>query len=213
MDYKEWQEEKDCSAKETADRFNSIVVASRHIRQALQILGLVESTECLSSEELDLANTPLRIAKMWVELTKSVFERSPDIKVFESLHEQMMLLKDIDFVSLCSHHFAPFRGKAHIAYIPEGKLIGISKPARIVDYFACRPQTQELLTNQIAEYLMESLKPKGVMVVLEAMHTCISTRGAKKHGSKFITSAITGVFLKDASAKEEFLALLQLKGE
>ena len=190
----------------------NITDAEMHINYALELLDLYSGNPLLSNPELDLGDTARRVVKMWLELTSGVRESTPDhITAFVSPHEQMLILRDIDFVSLCSHHLVPFRGKAHIAYIPNGKVVGISKPARIVDYFAARPQTQENLTTQIADYLMKKLEPLGVMIVISAEHACISTRGAKKPGSSFVTSAVRGLFLEKPDVKAEFLDLLRLR--
>ena len=180
------------------------------VRKALVLLGLHENQEPLDVPELDLQATPLRVVKMWIELTEGARDVPPAIAAFKSDHVQMLVSKDIDFTSLCSHHLVPFRGVAHVGYIPNGKVVGLSKPARVVDYFAARPQTQELLTKQVADYLMEKLQPRGVMVVLIAEHVCMTCRGARKPNSKFVTSSVKGLFLTDPSAKEEFLSLVNV---
>jgi GTP cyclohydrolase I len=186
-------------------------LARSYVAKALCALGLSEKD--LPDDELDLVHTPRRVVRMWLELTRGVRSTPPHISAFKSSHEQLLMLRDIPFVSLCSHHMIPFRGRAHIGYIPKGRVVGISKPARVVDYFASMPQTQERLTELVASHLMSSLKPMGVMVVLVAEHVCISCRGARKPGSSFVTSAVKGVFLKDPSAKSEFLDLLKLRVE
>jgi len=180
--------------------------AAGHVREALKLLGL--TSEKLPTPELDLGNTPERIVRMWRELTQSVGKEPPFVSVFETEHTSMLTLTGISFVSLCSHHFAPFRGTVDIGYLPKSKLVGISKPARIVNYFAACPQTQELLTSQIADYLTEKLEPEGVMVVVRAEHTCVSCRGVCKPGAMFITSEVRGVFLEDLRIKSEFLQLI-----
>ena len=193
---------------------NKVKIAIYNVKQALIELGLNGSDKLNAKHpELDLELTPERIVRMWIEFTQGVRTPPPEIKVFGSSHSQMLVLKDIDFVSFCSHHFLPFQGKAHIAYLPDKMILGISKPARIIDHFASYPQTQELLTDQVAFYLQERLKPRGLMVVLEAEHTCISTRGAKKTDARFITSAVKGLFLTDPGVKKEFLDLLRIRRE
>jgi GTP cyclohydrolase I len=125
-------------------------------------------------------------------------------------HEEIVLVKDISFYSLCEHHLLPFFGKAHIAYIPKkDRIIGVSKLIRLVEVFANRLQLQERLTKQVADTVMSSVKPHGVMVVLEAEHLCMTMRGTKKPGSKMITSAMRGIFLKDARSRAEALSLLK----
>ena len=120
-------------------------------------------------------------------------------------HEEMVMVKDIPFYSMCEHHLIPFHGKAHVAYLPKGRLTGLSKLARLVDAFACRPQLQERLTTQIADTLMEGLKPYGVLVVVEAEHLCVSMRGVRKPGSITVTSAVRGTFCdRDATRAEAF---------
>ncbi len=187
-----------------------IETATMYVERALEALGLVQGSDDLEDAELDLGNTPGRVVRMWRELTAGLRKSPPRVAAFASKHKQMLCLRDLDFVSLCSHHLAPFRGKAFVAYLPAGKVMGISKPARVIDHFAAQPQTQERLTKQIADYIMEKLEPDGVMIVLQAEHTCISCRGARKPGSKFITSEVRGMFYDDPALKEEFLALLNI---
>jgi len=189
---------------------SSVVQAIGYVREALRLLGLTSGNESLEDPELDLDVTPERIVGMWMELTSSVRGELPVITAFDSNHRELLALTHIPFVSLCSHHFAPFRGVAHVAYLPEKKVVGISKPARVVDFFAHQPQTQERLTRQITDFLMEKLEPKGVMVIIRAAHSCVTCRGAAKPGTQFVTSAARGAFLQDLSIKSEFLSLIQL---
>ena len=179
------------------------------LKEILEALGITESH--LPQKELDIGKTARRVLKWWWEMTRGLSTSPPKVTVFELEyeHDQILLTKDIDFVSVCSHHLAPFRGKACVAYIPDKLVCGLSKPARVLDWFAARPQTQELLTKQVAEYLFEKLHPKGVAVVLEAEHTCVQCRGARKPNAKFVTSKLLGVFAKDSAAREEVLRLMR----
>ena len=128
--------------------------------------------------------------------------------VFTEKYDEIVLLRDIPFYSICEHHLLPFIGKAHVAYLPTGKVLGVSKLARIVDSFAHRLQAQERLTGQIADFLMENLKPLGVAVVLQASHSCMTIRGIRKPGSMMVTSALRGIFKKDARSRSEVLSLM-----
>ena len=155
-----------------------------------------------------LRETPARIARMWEEFESM---RSFDMKLFEEFGEynEMVLVKDIRFYSICEHHLLPFFGKVHIAYIPSGVICGLSKLVRTVRAFSLRPQVQERLTDEIADFLERELKPKGVGVVIEAEHLCMSMRGAMSPGHITTTSALRGVFLKDMKTREEFLKLIK----
>ena len=159
-----------------------------------------------------LRETPERIARMYQEIYGGLEEdpREHLSKTFTAENNQMVLEKDIVFYSTCEHHLMPFYGKVHIAYIPDGKVVGISKLARTVEVFARRLQIQEKMTAQIADAIMESLKPKGVMVMVQAEHMCMTMRGIKKPGSKTITNASRGCYQKDALLRQELLALLKL---
>lgn len=151
-----------------------------------------------------IKETPSRVAKMWVEFNG--VER-PLMKTFEcGSYDEMIVVKEIPFYSFCEHHLLPFFGTAKIGYLPKKKVVGLSKVARLLDYYALRPQIQESLTMQVANDLMALLKPKGVGVVLEAEHLCMSLRGVKKPGSKTVTSCLLGVF-KNGKTREEFLKL------
>ena len=155
-----------------------------------------------------LKETPDRIARMWEEFDRL---RSFDMKLFEEFgeYDEMVLVKDITFYSLCEHHLLPFFGNVHIAYIPDGVICGLSKLVRTVRALALRPQVQERLTQEIADFLERELKPKGVGVVVEAEHLCMSMRGAMSPGHITTTSALRGVFLKDMRTREEFLKLIK----
>ncbi|MBQ3537397.1 MAG: GTP cyclohydrolase I FolE [Clostridia bacterium] len=158
-----------------------------------------------------LKETPERVARMYEEVFKGL-ENSPEehLKIFtEEKNEEMVIVRDIPLYSMCEHHLLPFVGKAHIVYIPgSGKVIGLSKLARIVDNFARRPQIQERLTSQIADFLMENLEPQGVAVVIEAEHLCMTMRGARAAGAKTTTSALRGSMRSDARTRSEALSLI-----
>lgn len=155
-----------------------------------------------------LVKTPERVAKSWQFLTQGYQQNIKNIlngALFASAHDDMIVIKDIEVFSLCEHHLLPFFGKCHIGYIPSGKVIGISKLARLVDAFAHRLQIQENLTHQIAEAIMKNLKPAGVGVVIEAQHLCMMMRGVEKQNSKMITSSMLGNFRESQKTREEFL--------
>lgn len=156
-----------------------------------------------------LIETPERIAKMYEEIFAGMNETPEEIltKTFHADHDEMVIEKDITFYSICEHHFMPFFGKAHIAYIPNGRVVGISKLARTVELYAKRPQIQEQMTVQIADALMEYLKPDGVMVMLEAEHTCMTMRGVKKPGSKTVTFAMRGEFKENKNLQNRFIEI------
>jgi GTP cyclohydrolase I len=157
-----------------------------------------------------LRKTPERVARMYGELLGGTFEdpRVHLASVFTEKYDEIVLLRDIPFHSVCEHHLLPFIGKAHVAYLPTGKVLGVSKLARIVDTFAHRLQAQERLTGQIADFLMQNLKPLGVAVVLQASHSCMTIRGIQKPGSLMVTSALRGIFKKDARSRSEVLSLM-----
>lgn len=164
------------------------------------------------AERAGLQRTPRRVAEMYAELTAGMREDAAEhVNALPGdRHDEMVVVKDIHFASLCEHHLAPFVGKCHIAYIPrEGRIVGLSKLARLVDTFARRLQVQERLTSEIADTLFEGLKPVGVMVVMEAEHTCMTIRGVKKPGAVTITSAIRGGFRKDPRTRAEAMALIR----
>jgi len=157
-----------------------------------------------------LLDTPRRIAEMYAEVFGGLALDPADfLKVgFEVAHDEMVILRNIPFYSMCEHHFLPFHGEAHVGYVPDGRVVGISKLARVVDTYARRPQIQEQLTSQVAEAIMETLKPDGVAVVIEAEHLCMTMRGVKKPGSRMITSAMRGDFRTSSVTRAEFLSLV-----
>jgi GTP cyclohydrolase IA len=157
-----------------------------------------------------LRETPERVARMYEEIFGGGEEEPQEslAKQFDEDHHEMVLVKDIPFFSMCEHHLMPFFGKAHVAYIPNGHVVGISKLARVVEAFARRPQVQERMTSQIADMIEQELKPQGVAVVCEAVHTCMTMRGVKKPGSTVVTSAMRGGFRKRISTRTEVLSLI-----
>ncbi len=158
-----------------------------------------------------LVDTPSRIAEMYAEVFSGVHEDPQDILLVgfeEEEHEEMVVLKDIPFYSMCEHHFLPFHGLAHVGYIPAGRLVGISKLARVVEVLARRPQLQERLTGQIADTIMDGLKARGVGVVIEAEHLCMTMRGIRKPGSRLVTSANRGIFRSYPATRAEFFSIL-----
>ncbi len=158
-----------------------------------------------------LKGTPNRVARMYMELFSGLKNdpRKHVQNVFTENYDEIVLLKDIPFYSMCEHHLLPFMGKAHVGYMPRGKVIGVSKLARIVTDFARRPQMQERMTTDIAEFLMNEMNAQGVAVVLEAAHTCMSIRGVKKPGSVMVTSAMLGRFRTDARSRAEVMSLIK----
>ncbi|MFN0178943.1 MAG: GTP cyclohydrolase I FolE [Gemmatimonadales bacterium] len=158
-----------------------------------------------------LAKTPERVEKSLRWLTRGYRMSVAEVVgngVFEETHENMILVRDIELYSMCEHHMLPFFGKAHVAYLPNGRIIGLSKIPRIVEVFARRLQVQERLTDQVADALMDVLDPRGVGVVIEAAHLCMMMRGVEKQNSTTVTSALRGVFRDDARTREEFLRLV-----
>lgn len=157
-----------------------------------------------------LLKTPNRVARAFGELMAGLQDDPKrHLKtVFTERYDEVVLLRDIEFHSLCEHHLLPFTGKAHVAYLPDGKVVGLSKLARLVEGYARRPQVQERLTSQIADALMEELNPMGAACVIEATHTCMTIRGAKKHGSTMVTSALRGIFKENPSSRAELLSLV-----
>ena len=176
-----------------------------HIKEILSLIGEDPSRE-------GLLKTPERVAKAVQFLTKGYGENGQEIirsAIFEEEYKHMVLVKDIELFSLCEHHMMPFIGKAHVAYIPDGKITGLSKIARVVECYARRLQVQERLTEQIRDCIQEALHPLGVAVVIEAMHTCMSMRGIQKTNAVTTTSAFSGVFLASARTRSEFLSLIK----
>jgi len=161
-----------------------------------------------------LLKTPARVARMYAELFAGLHD-DPErhmATMFDEDHHEMVALRDISFNSMCEHHLMPFEGKAHIAYIPGGKILGLSKLARIVDCYSHRPQVQERLTSQIADLLAQKVQVIGCAVVLEAVHTCMTCRGVKKPGSMMVTSALRGLMKTSDKTRSEALALLYQRG-
>ena len=161
-------------------------------------------------EREGMRKTPKRVAKSLAFLTEGYHKRPQEVvgdALYEQSHQNMVLVKDIELYSLCEHHLLPFFGKAHIAYIPDGHILGLSKLARLVEVYARRFQVQERLTEQIAQAVWETTRPQGVAVVVEAYHLCMMMRGVQKQNSKTITSAMRGAFLEDQRTRDEFLRL------
>src|SRR3954463_1793036 len=157
-----------------------------------------------------LLKTPNRVARSYGELLAGLREepRRHLKTIFHERYDEIVLLRDIQFNSLCEHHLLPFTGRAHVAYLPDGKVVGLSKLARLVEGYARRPQVQERLTTQIADALWEELNPIGAACVVEAVHTCMTIRGARKHGSTMVTSALRGIFKENPSSRAEVLSLM-----
>ncbi len=158
-----------------------------------------------------LKDTPNRVARMYSEIFSGLKSPVEDLlKPIEGeSHDEMVLLKDIPFYSVCEHHLLPFIGRAHIAYIPSKKIVGLSELVKALEYFANRPQVQERLTSQLADLIMNKLKPKGCMVIIDAEHLCMSMRGIKKPGSRTVTSAVRGIFRTKQTTREEMLELIK----
>ncbi len=172
----------------------------RAVREILEAIG----------EDPDrdgLLDTPARVARLYEEITAGLREDPAEhlLKVFEADHDEMVMVRDIPLHSICEHHLVPFIGKAHVAYIPntKGRITGLSKIARLVDGYARRPQVQERLTRQVADAVNRTLAPRGVLVVIEAEHLCMSMRGIRKSGSTTVTSAVHGIFRENAASRQE----------
>ena len=191
------------------DKFDPAAIQrlGAHYREVLKEIGEDPSRE-------GLLKTPERVAKSMQFLTHG-YEMDPAAimrgAMFQEEYSQMVLVKDIEVYSLCEHHLLPFFGKAHVAYIPDGHIVGLSKIPRVVDAFARRLQVQERLTNEIRDCIQETLQPMGVAVVLECSHLCMQMRGIQKQNSVTTTSAFTGIFLKDHRSREEFVKLISAK--
>jgi len=173
------------------------------VRRELELIGEDPDRE-------GLARTPARVARSMKFLTQGYASSAEDVVgkgVFKEEHDNMIMVRDIELYSLCEHHLLPFFGKAHVAYIPNGKIVGLSKIPRIVDVYARRLQVQERLTEQIADGLCRVVNPSGVGVVIEAYHLCMMMRGVEKQNSKTITSALRGAFREDPKTRDEFLRL------
>jgi len=161
-----------------------------------------------------LRETPARMGRMYAEVFAGLREDPSEVlaTVFTEDCDEIVLVKDIPFYSMCEHHLLPFFGKAHVAYLPGKRIVGISKLARAVEHFARRPQVQERLTNQIADLICEALDPRGVAVVMEATHTCMTMRGVRKPGSSVVTSAMRGVIRSSVASRTEVMGLIQGRG-
>lgn len=174
-----------------------------HLTEVLRLLNL-------DMRDPNLAGTPERVARLYVEMFHGLREGAePDVTTFpnEEGYSSMVMERDIPFYSMCAHHFVPFYGHAHIAYIPGPRIVGLSKLPRILEFYAKRPQLQERLTEQVADYLWKNLSPLGAMVVVEARHLCVEMRGVKKPGALTVTSALRGCF-EEREVRAEFLAYL-----
>ena len=185
--------------------FETTEKLASHVKEILSLVG----EDCARE---GLLKTPERVAKALQFLTKGYEEDGGEIiksALFEEEYKHMVVVKDIELYSLCEHHMMPFIGKAHVAYIPNGRITGLSKIARVVECYARRLQVQERLTEQIRDCIQDALDPLGVAVVIEAMHTCMSMRGVEKTNAVTTTSAFSGVFLKSARTRNEFLGLIK----
>lgn len=174
-----------------------------HFSEIMKVLGL-------PLDNAHLKDTPDRVGRMYLEIFRGLEESSePSFTTFpnEENYSNMVIVKDIEFYSVCAHHMIPFFGKAHVAYIPDQKIVGLSKIPRVVDFYARRPQLQERLTEQVIDLLVEKLEPQGAIVVMEARHLCMEMRGVEKPGAYTTTSAIRGCF-EDQVVRKEFLDLL-----
>lgn len=176
----------------------------RAVREILEAIGEDPQRE-------GLVDTPRRVADMYEEIFAGLaIDPAAYLKVgFEERHKEMVVLRDIPFHSICEHHLLPFTGKAHVGYIPSGRIVGLSKLARVVEGFARRPQLQERLTSQIADTIVEAINPVGVGVVIEAEHFCMIMRGVKKPGSVMVTSAMRGLFKNNPPTRAEFLDFIR----
>jgi GTP cyclohydrolase I len=157
-----------------------------------------------------LQETPARVARMYAEMFKGLHSDAHEHlrRTFTEKYDEVVLVRDISFASMCEHHLLPFTGKAHIAYLPRGKIVGLSKLARVVDVLSHRPQVQERMTEELADLLVSELEPKGVAVIVEASHSCMTIRGIRKPGSLCTTSAMRGIFRENALTRSELLSLV-----
>jgi len=187
-----------------ADSAIDLARIERAVREVIEAVGEDPGRE-------GLRETPVRVARMYAELFEGLHSDPREyLRVgFEAGHDEMVILRDIPFYSVCEHHFMPFHGVAAIGYIPDGRVVGLSKLARLLDGYARRPQLQERLTGQVADALMETLQPDGVAVVIEAEHLCMTQRGVKKPGSRMVTSATRGQFRQNQVTRAEFLSLVR----
>lgn len=177
-----------------------------HVREILRLVGEDPNRE-------GLLETPARVTRMYEEILSGYSSDPKQILgvTFDEQHEELVIVKDIKYFSMCEHHMAPFFGHVHVGYIPSGKVAGLSKFARLVDAITRKLQLQERITSEIADTMDEVLQPQGVMVVVDGEHMCMNSRGVKKHGSKTVTSAVRGLFRHDAALRAEFLSLIKEK--
>jgi GTP cyclohydrolase IA len=187
---------------ETGQPFN-VALLRKAVRDIIRAVGEDPDRE-------GLRDTPRRVADMYAEVFSGLTHDPTEVlRVgFEVGHQEMVIVRDIPFYSMCEHHFLPFHGVAHIGYIPNGRVVGLSKLARALEILARRPQLQERLTSQLADVIMETLEPAGVGVVIRANHLCMTMRGIKKPGSETVTSAMRGVFRREAATRSEFMGLI-----
>ena len=197
---------------------DGVDVAPETRGETMELKGLVREVLDRLGEDPDregLKETPRRVADSLQFLTQGYHRTVEDAiggAIFDEDHHNMVVVKDIELYSMCEHHMLPFFGKMHVAYIPNGRILGLSKVPRVVDVFARRLQVQERLTEQVAVAIMDALRPEGVAVVCECYHLCMMMRGVQKQNSKTITSAMKGVFLDDLKTREEFLRLTAVNG-
>ncbi len=184
-----------------------MAVDQQRIRAAIREIILAVGED---PEREGLRETPDRVARMYAEMFRGLDEDPEQLlrRTFTQKYDEMVLIKDIEFASMCEHHLLPFLGKAHVAYLPNGRIVGLSKIPRVVEVLAHRPQVQERMTEDIADLLMEHLDAKGVAVILEATHTCMTIRGVRKPGSLCTTSAMRGSFSLNPSTRAELMALI-----
>jgi GTP cyclohydrolase I len=195
--------DRDANLIPSDSRDETVAAIAEHVGAILDLLHL-------DREDPNLHATPTRVAKMYLEMFHGLVEGAePDVTMFpnEEKYSSMVMERDIPFYSMCAHHLVPFYGHAHIAYIPRRRIVGLSKLPRVLEFYAKRPQIQERLTEQVADYLWGSLAPLGAMVVIEARHLCVEMRGVKKPGALTVTSAIRGCF-EDRKVRSEFLSFL-----
>jgi GTP cyclohydrolase IA len=196
-----------------ADRDSNLIPSDetqQTVTDVAEHVGAILDLLRLDRNDPNLRETPVRVAKMYLEMFHGIVEGAePDITTFpnEENYSSMVMERDIPFYSMCAHHLVPFYGHAHIAYIPKRRIVGLSKLPRVLEFYAKRPQIQERLTEQVADYLWGALAPLGAMVVIEARHLCVEMRGVKKPGALTLTSAIRGCF-EDRRVREEFLSFL-----
>ena len=206
--------EKVASLKSSVDTAESFIPRGREaeiVDRVAEHMSAIMRELSLDLTDPNFEETPRRVAKMYLEMFHGLLEGAePKVTTFpnEGDYHHMVIEREIPFYSMCAHHFVPFYGHAHIAYIPESRIVGLSKLPRILEFYAKRPQLQERLTEQVAEFLWAKLRPQGVMVVIEARHLCVEMRGVKKPGALTTTSALRGCFA-DRKVREEFLALLR----